>query len=139
MTCVLIVEDEPTVRRAIARAFTASGWGVTQAETLKRAAECVAEREAPYDCVVLDLELPDGSGLALAQELRSRDPGVQLVFFSGSDDPELLSAASSLALSVHKSEGIRTLVDQVVELLRPPTRSQAFLVGAGEPERSSGT
>ncbi|MCA9639879.1 MAG: response regulator [Polyangiaceae bacterium] len=139
MTCVLIVEDEPTVRRAVARAFRASGWDVTQAETLRSARESVSQRDIPFDCVVLDLELPDGSGLQLAEELRQSDLGVQLVFFSGTDDPELLSAASGMALSVHKSEGIRTLVEHVLELMRPPTRSQAFLVAASEPKRSSGT
>lgn len=138
MTCVLVVEDEPTVRRAIVRALTASKWQVSQAGTVASALRCASELSTPIECAVLDLELPDGSGLDLATRLKARDPEIQIVFFSGSEDPELLSQASSLALSVHKSEGIRTLVEQVLELMRPPTRSQAFRVG-GESERESGT
>ena len=139
MTCVLVVEDEPTVRRAIARAFTAAGWEVTQASSVQQALSLASTGGLPLDCAVLDLELPDGSGLDLAERLRARDSGIQLVFFSGTDDPELLSAASALALSVHKSEGIQTVVDQLLELMRPPTRSQAFLTTTPEPEQNSGT
>ncbi len=142
MTSVLVVEDEPTVRRAVARAFRASGWDVAQAASLAEALQQLGTPDRfqpPFDCAVLDLELPDGSGLDLAHELRDRDPGIQLVFFSGSDDPELLTAASTMALSVHKSEGIRTLVEQLVEIMRPPIRSQAYSLAGEEPERSSGT
>ncbi len=71
---VLLVEDEP-LNRALVRAILArqpadSAVALLEAETLGEARRLLASE--PVDVVLLDVRLPDGSGLDLATELRAR-------------------------------------------------------------------
>lgn len=67
---VLVVEDEPVVQRAIARALGAEGYRILVTGTAAGARAHV-EAEAP-DALVLDRRLPDGDGADLCAELRDR-------------------------------------------------------------------
>jgi len=65
---VLVVDDEPQVLRGIMAALQAAGYEVRGAETSAGALEAAALR--PPDAVVLDLRLPDGSGVEVCRRLR---------------------------------------------------------------------
>lgn len=67
---MLVVEDEPALRISLADYMVAHGFAVDQASTCE---ECLAfiTRARP-DLVLLDLALPDGSGLAVAAQVRQR-------------------------------------------------------------------
>jgi two-component system, OmpR family, KDP operon response regulator KdpE len=69
MTRVLIVEDERALLRALAMNLTARGYEVTEAETGTRALNAAAEVE--HDVIVLDLGLPDLSGLDVIRAVRA--------------------------------------------------------------------
>ena len=76
MTRVLLVEDNE-LNRALVRAILArtteprlQGADLTEAETLAAARSALAAGE--YDLVLLDVHLPDGNGLAVAQDLAGR-------------------------------------------------------------------
>ena len=69
MTRVLIVEDERALLRALAMNLTARGYQVTEAETGSRALNAAAEVE--HDVIVLDLGLPDVSGLDVIRAVRA--------------------------------------------------------------------
>jgi DNA-binding response OmpR family regulator len=64
---VLIVEDHPSTREALVRIFAAKGWDVCTAATLEEGLECL---DPPPDCVVLDLNLPDGAGETILHRIR---------------------------------------------------------------------
>jgi DNA-binding response OmpR family regulator len=64
---ILVVDDDPVVQSAVARALRADGNVIVAAHDLATAREHVA---AGVDLVVLDLRLPDGFGLELCRELR---------------------------------------------------------------------
>ena len=74
---VLIVDDEPLVRRSRARALADQGFDVVAAATIAEA-EALFEAQRP-PVVVLDVKLPDGSGLDLLPRLCSADPAVRVV------------------------------------------------------------
>lgn len=66
---VLIVEDDPTLAHAVARNLTARGYATTTADTV---ASATAELQARTpDLVLLDIDLPDGSGWEVARVLRA--------------------------------------------------------------------
>ena len=69
MTRVLIVEDERALLRALAMNLTARGYEVTEAETGTRALSAAAAIE--HDVIVLDLGLPDISGLDVIKGIRA--------------------------------------------------------------------
>jgi two-component system KDP operon response regulator KdpE len=80
MTTVLIVEDEPHIRRTLAISIRGSGYDVTTAGTAAEAL-AVAGRHPP-DLVVLDLGLPDRDGLHVIRELRTWST-VPIIVLSG--------------------------------------------------------
>jgi DNA-binding response OmpR family regulator len=68
---VLIVDDAPELLDLVERALRTEGHEVRSAATLARASELIALR-AP-ELLILDLSLPDGTGLDLCRALRARD------------------------------------------------------------------
>jgi two-component system KDP operon response regulator KdpE len=65
---ILVVDDEPQVLRGLTAALTAAGYEPATAATAAGAIEAAALR--PPDAVVLDLVLPDGSGVDVCRRLR---------------------------------------------------------------------
>lgn len=63
---VLIVEDEALLRRRLARHLESLGAGVTSAEDVASARAFIAKLD--FDFVLLDVNLPDGSGMDLLRE-----------------------------------------------------------------------
>jgi len=67
---VLVVDDDPAIRRALERALGAEGYGVALAEDGEQALERVAFEPEP-DLVLLDLGLPDIDGVKIVEQLRA--------------------------------------------------------------------
>jgi two-component system KDP operon response regulator KdpE len=67
-TTVLIVDDDPHVRRFLRTALAGHGYLVTEAATVAEALAAVAHKKPTI--VLLDLGLPDGDGLAVVRALR---------------------------------------------------------------------
>ena len=66
---IIVIEDEPTIRRFIRMALEGEGCKVYEAENLQRGLIEAGTRQP--DMVVLDLGLPDGDGVDLIRDLRS--------------------------------------------------------------------
>ena len=67
---VLVVDDEKNIRRTLQLVLEGEGYHVLGAETAKQALAILASPEAPVDLVVLDVQLPDMSGLETLAKLR---------------------------------------------------------------------
>lgn len=85
---LLVVEDHPIVISGC-RALFSEDDGVTMIEARTAAAARVAMREEVPEVTVIDINLPDGSGLELTREFVAQDPEVRIVVFSMSDTPML--------------------------------------------------
>jgi two-component system nitrogen regulation response regulator GlnG len=77
---LLIVDDEPGVCYGFRRAFGETGVVVFGAQTLAEGLEQFRRRQP--DVVVLDLQLPDGSGMELFEVIRAESPSVPVVFIT---------------------------------------------------------
>ena len=88
---VLLVEDQATVREAIVAEFQPE----TDFEVVGQAGSVAEAREllARADVALLDLGLPDGSGLELIPELRAANPTAHAIVLSASFDPALHARA----------------------------------------------
>jgi DNA-binding NtrC family response regulator len=83
-TRVLIVDDDAGFRRVASSALAAGGYvTVAEAATVGQARAALGEIKA--DAVLLDINLPDGSGVALAEELRRTHPELRVLLTSSSD------------------------------------------------------
>src|SRR4051794_2464413 len=80
MPRLLLVDDEKSVRYSVKRGFEADGVEVLTAETLKEGL-ALARSKSP-EVIVLDLQLPDGSGLDLFRELKKDVPRRPVVFIT---------------------------------------------------------
>jgi two-component system nitrate/nitrite response regulator NarL len=90
-TRVLIVDDDPRFR-ALARALLeASGYTVADEAADGEQALDAARRLRP-DAALVDVQLPDTNGLALARRLAESDPGLRIVLTS--TDPTLVAPAA---------------------------------------------
>lgn len=78
---IAIVDDDPSVRRGLQRLIRSAGWKV---ETFGSAQEFLARPRAESpSCVVLDLQLPDLSGLDLQKRMAEVELKIPVVFLTG--------------------------------------------------------
>ncbi len=75
---ILVVEDEPDIARLLRIVFDSASHVVLSAADLATA-RATLEQLRPPDLVVLDLVLPDGSGLDLCRELKASRPAVPVL------------------------------------------------------------
>ena len=83
---ILIVEDEPRLADSIARGLRQSAHAVDVVHTLDGAGQHLDAE--PYDAVVLDVVLPDGSGFQFAAGLRQRGLGIPILILTARDTVE---------------------------------------------------
>ena len=81
---VLVVDDEPPIRRLLKTSFGAQDYHVLEAEDGHAALEAL--KGATIDLVVLDLGLPGMDGFAVIQQLRDSGSAVPIVVVSSRDD-----------------------------------------------------
>ena len=90
---LLVVDDEPSIQHAFTRAFRDSGVQVTLAASAAQAVSRFCE-VAP-DVVVLDVHLPDATGLETYQRLRQLDARVPVILITGHGTTDLAIQAIS--------------------------------------------
>jgi DNA-binding response OmpR family regulator len=78
---LLIVEDEVAVRTLLVEEFRSLGASVTEAGTKSAALNTL--NDADFDVAILDVHLPDGSGLDVLRVLRGREPTPHVIILSG--------------------------------------------------------
>ena len=91
---VALVDDDAGVCRASARLLRASGM---HAVTYASAEEFLQDRKRPqFDCLVLDIELAELSGIDLQQQLADGGGSVPTIFITANDDPVMRERAEQL-------------------------------------------
>ncbi len=80
---MLVVEDEPAVRKMTTRMLTRSGYQVFAVADGADAIAWLAERDEPIDVLVTDVIMPRMSGIELAELVMDRYPDVGVVMLSG--------------------------------------------------------
>ena len=78
---ILIVEDEVRLRVNLVRVLSRRAFVMEQAATVAEAKKLLEER--PYDAVLLDWQLPDGTGLDLCMAIRAQNKDVHVIMFTG--------------------------------------------------------
>ncbi|MBA6154475.1 response regulator transcription factor [Gelidibacter maritimus] len=105
---LLIIEDEPEMLENMAQTLKREHYIVESASDYTSALEKIAVYD--YDCILLDITLPDGNGLELLKELKSKgkDEGVIIVSAKDSLDDRLeglnLGADDYLPKPFHMAE-----------------------------------
>ena len=107
---VYVVDDDPSVRRSLARLIRSEGFRV---ETFAQAQDFLDQKEGTDpSCLILDVNLPGRSGLDLQKELSSRGYSMPVVFITG---------YGTIPISVQAMKG------GAVEFLEKPVNDQVLL------------
>lgn len=111
---ILHVEDDPDIRHVIA-SMTANIADSDYAETVREAAAKLSLEQ--YNLVILDINLPDGSGWDLLPLLKTLTPSPAVLVFSAGDVPQ--EQARKVAAALVKSQtSDRELLDTIGALVR---------------------
>jgi len=82
MANILVIDDDPAMRRAASRVLKAAGHSVTAYEDGRRAVRHI-EQEPP-DLLITDIFMPEMEGLETIRELRKSRPELPIIAISGS-------------------------------------------------------
>src|SRR3954452_16039164 len=90
---MLLVEDDQDTRNILRRILTLCGWEVVEACSI---AEGMARLDPPPDCLLLDLQLPDGDGEEILRKVREDGLPTRVVVNTGIGDPARLGEVAGL-------------------------------------------
>ena len=121
---ILVVDDEPAIRRFLRTSLTAQGYQIIEAETAKAALESL-RRNSP-DVLVLDLGLPDRDGFEVIQELRGAGSALPIIVLSSRADEAGKVRALDLGADdyVTKPFGVDELLARLRAALRHKLQQQ---------------
>ena len=133
-TPLLVVDDEPPIRRLLRTSLGAEGFEVIEADTAEKAFETIEARKP--EIVILDLGLPDQDGLDVIRRIRKSGSKLPIVVLSSRGDERGKVEALELGADdyVTKPFGIAELVARIRTALRHRFQEQG-----GEPLFKSGS
>ena len=90
---LLIVDDDPHIRRLLQIYLRNSGYEIAEAATGEEATELLDAEQ--FDVILLDLILPYHGGFMLCQRVRSAEDGAKphIIIITGEDSPEIRATA----------------------------------------------
>ena len=120
---VLIVDDEPPIRKLLRTGLGTQGYQTIDAPNAKAALELLADKP---DLVILDLGLPDMQGLDLLRQIRARREDLPIVVLSSRGDEVAKVEALDLGADdyVTKPFGMEELLARIRAALRHQLQAQ---------------
>ena len=121
---VLVVDDEPAIRRFLRTSLSSQGYLVTECEDGRSALESL--RKSPVDVLVLDLTLPDIDGFEVIRQLRERGSALPIIVLSSRTDEGGKVRALDLGADdyVTKPFGVEELLARIRTSLRHRLQQQ---------------
>ena len=113
---ILVVDDQPGVRRLICEALLDAGHLVEQASSGMEALKRLAQKK--YQLILLDIKMPGMNGLETLNEIRKVDSGIPVVMMTAYGELDILERISGKGVN-HISKPfdlneLRSLVDNVI-------------------------
>jgi two-component system cell cycle sensor histidine kinase/response regulator CckA len=114
---VLVIDDEPLVRRTVSGLLEAAGHTVIEADS--GAAGLASLAGAAVDCVLTDLGMPGMNGWEVARAIKARAPQIPVLLLTGWADQAEVEIASGLVERIlHKPVRFEELLQAVSEISR---------------------
>ena len=117
---VLVVDDDPAVRKSIDRVLTSKGYAVITAENGEEALRKLNEEK--YDLVYTDIRMPGMSGLEVAEQVKAQRPWTPVVIITGygTEAAETRAKAAGVSSFVHKPLSPEMIEDSARDALAVP-------------------
>jgi two-component system, sensor histidine kinase and response regulator len=119
---VLIVDDHPATRRILSGTLFKHGMSAVAAESAASALE-ILERQS-FDFALIDAQMPEMSGFALAQSIQTQWPNrhIQVVILTSLGPHGMANQALDAAISAHLSKPVK--VSDLFKILRKLSSSR---------------
>jgi two-component system, OmpR family, KDP operon response regulator KdpE len=132
---ILVVDDEPSIRRALRPPLIELGFQVTEASRGEEALQLL--RASPYDVVLLDINMPGIGGIETLRRIRSFAPRMPVLMLTVRDDEEDKVEALEFGADdyVTKPFSTRELIARIrsaVRRVRAPARPEDAPIEIGE-------
>jgi two-component system cell cycle sensor histidine kinase/response regulator CckA len=124
---ILVVDDEPEVRKLVGAMVARQGYNVLTADNGEHAMTVVRNHKTPIDLLLTDVVAPGMSGPMLADKLVEQQPGLRVLFMSGYDNTQVVQryvVEKGYAL-LHKPFTVEELGRKVAEILGKPQPASA--------------
>ena len=117
---VLVVDDDPVVRKSFDRVLSSKGYAVITAENGEEALRKLNEEK--YDLVYTDIRMPGMSGLEVAEQVKAQRPWTPVVIITGygTDAAEARAKAAGVSGFVHKPLSPEMIEDSARGALAAP-------------------
>ena len=122
---VLVVDDEPSLRKALRTSLTASGFAVEEARTGEEALGTVQRH--PFDLVLLDINMPGINGIDACRRIRGISPhaGIVMITVRDMEDDKVRALEAGADDYVTKPFKLRELTARLRAVLRRTRRKEA--------------
>jgi CheY-like chemotaxis protein len=116
---VLVVEDEPVVRRTLALVLRRSAVAVLEAEDGVAAVELFRQHRDEIGCVLCDLTMPRMNGWETLTALRQLAPGIPVILASGYSEAQAMAGdhPERPQAFLHKPYDLRALIGEIRQIL----------------------
>jgi two-component system response regulator HydG len=96
MTNILVVDDDIMICRIVQRMLSGEQYNIQISQSVADALAAI--EKSPFDVYVMDYKLPDGSGLDIAERIRSKWGTVPIILISGYDPTSVALRAEKLSI-----------------------------------------
>ena len=127
-TRVLVVDDDTAMREMMALALGKEGFEVRAAASSRAAEDAVSE--SPFEVIVTDIYLGDGTGLELLEHCRSRCPDAKVILVTAHGTIETATSARRLGVFDYLAKPFA--IEALVERVRAAARAPATAASAVE-------
>lgn len=90
---VLVVDDEPLMRWAVAESLARAGYQVVEAGDARTAVELMGSAHPAVGLALLDLKLPDSCDLGLLKTIKRLSPDCEVIMMTSYGSPDFVEAA----------------------------------------------
>ena len=118
---ILVVDDEPSVRRLVSAILQSAGHEIQEAQSAAEALHFLRQNETPIELLLTDIVMPGMNGLSLAARVHHLRPEVPILFMSGFASDYEVELSGSICLQKPFTAG--QLMTAIEDALRVKTRS----------------
>jgi FixJ family two-component response regulator len=117
---VYVLDDDPDIRSALERLLSTHGYHSCSFASVAEFYSKAKPRQAV--CLIVDIQL-NGAGFELKRQLSHSDPGLPVIFITGSDTEENRLAAQQVGAAAYlpKPFGSKALISAIETAIRSPS------------------